>query len=120
MSFEVYKFGGASVSTADGVRNLISILNKSTSKDIIIVVSAMGKITNALERVVASYFESKELCVEAIQPVIEYHFSLAEDLFENHATPVFKKLQRLFEELNGFLNRNKSPDYDFVYDQVVS
>ncbi|WP_405330825.1 aspartate kinase [Leeuwenhoekiella sp. LLG6367-2.1] len=120
MSFEVYKFGGASVSTADGVRNLISILNKSTSKDIIIVVSAMGKITNALERVVASYFESKELCVEAIQPVIEYHFSLAEDLFENYATPVFKKLQRLFEELNGFLNRNKSPDYDFVYDQVVS
>lgn len=120
MSFEVYKFGGASVSTADGVRNLISILNKSTSKDIIIVVSAMGKITNALERVVATYFESKELCVEAIQPVIEYHFSLAEDLFENHATPVFKKLQRLFEELNGFLNRNKSPDYDFVYDQVVS
>ncbi|MEZ7494361.1 aspartate kinase [Leeuwenhoekiella aequorea] len=120
MSFEVYKFGGASVSTADGVRNLISILNKSTSKDIIIVVSAMGKITNALERVVASYFESKELCVEAIQPVIEYHFSLAEDLFENHATSVFKKLQRLFEELNGFLNRNKSPDYDFVYDQVVS
>ena len=120
MSFEVYKFGGASVSTADGVRNLISILNKSTSKDIIIVVSAMGKITNALERVVASYFESKELCVEAIQPVIEYHFSLAEDLFENHGTSVFKKLQRLFEELNGFLNRNKSPDYDFVYDQVVS
>lgn len=120
MSFEVYKFGGASVSTADGVRNLISILNKSTSKDIIIVVSAMGKITNALERVVASYFESKELCVEAIQPIIEYHFSLAEDLFENHGTSVFKKLQRLFEELNGFLNRNKSPDYDFVYDQVVS
>lgn len=120
MSFEVYKFGGASVSTADGVRNLISILNKNTSKDIIIVVSAMGKITNALERVVATYFESKELCVEAIQPVIEYHFSLSEDLFENHATSVFKKLQRLFEELNGFLNRNKSPDYDFVYDQVVS
>ncbi|WP_028377287.1 aspartate kinase [Leeuwenhoekiella sp. MAR_2009_132] len=119
MSFEVYKFGGASVASAGGVRNLLNVLKETENQDLIIVVSAMGKMTNALERVIVAYFESPKGCIEALQPVIEFHFALAGDLFENPAAPVFKRLQSLFDELRGFLNRNKSPDYDFVYDQIV-
>ena len=120
MSFEVYKFGGASVATADGVRNLVEVLKATGKQDLVIVVSAMGKMTNAFERVIGAYFESTDLVSETLQPIIEYHFELSSNLFENPSAPVFKKLQSFFDELKGFLNRNKSPDYNFVYDQVIA
>ena len=58
MGFQVYKFGGASVQNAEGVKNLVKVLEQTHVEDLVIVISAMGKMTNALEDVVAAYFEA--------------------------------------------------------------
>ena len=118
MGFEVYKFGGASVQNATGVKNLVEVLQKTEIEDLVIVISAMGKMTNALEEVVAGYFEAT-LKSDTLELVEAFHHNIALELFENPAAPVFKEIQNLLQELKGFLQRNKSPDYDFVYDQVV-
>lgn len=116
---KVFKFGGASVKDAKGVKNLISVLEQVGHENTIIVVSAMGKITNALEQVVGSYFNNKTELKNTIQNVITYHKDINLELFENKNHPVFNITNALFEELNSFLKTNKSPDYNFVYDQVI-
>ena len=115
----VFKFGGASVKDAKGVKNLISVLEQVGHEKTIIVVSAMGKMTNALELVVGAYFDDKKELNNAIQSVIDYHNAIMVDLFVNSDHHVFKLSERLFDELRNFLNTNKSPDYSFVYDQVI-
>ncbi len=118
MGFKVYKFGGASVKDAEGVRNVLHVILETDTTDAVIVVSAMGKMTNAFEELVKAYFEDRNIA-EALEPIEHYHFNIARDLFENLQHPIFKDLNALFDEINGFLKRNKSPDYDFVYDQLV-
>ncbi|TXN37333.1 aspartate kinase [Flagellimonas hymeniacidonis] len=115
----VFKFGGASVKDADGIRNVVKVLQEVGHKDTLVVISAMGKMTNAMEKVVASYFEDKKTITSSIQEVIDYHENILSDLFENKNHPVYSKVKLLFEEVKGFLTWNKSPKYAFVYDQVV-
>src|SRR5690606_40313154 len=115
----VFKFGGASVKDAHGVKNLVKVLQQVGHKDLLLVVSAMGKTTNALEVVVKNYFSNKRELQSAIQDVKKYHNAILLDLFDNEQHPVFNQIADLFKELNLFFDRNKSPDYDFVYDQVV-
>lgn len=116
---QVFKFGGASVKDADGIKNVAKVLQKVGYKNTLIVVSAMGKTTNALEVVIKNYFENKPELQSAIQDVKKYHNQILLDLFENDNHPVFKKVTTFFDELSAFLNTNKSPDYNFVYDQVI-
>ena len=116
----VFKFGGASVKDADGVKNMASVLKKVGYENTLIVVSAMGKTTNALEAVIHNYFNKKEELQSALQEVKKYHNAILLDLFENEQHTVFKRVADLFDELSGFFDRNKSPDYNFVYDQTIS
>ena len=116
---QVFKFGGASVKDANGIKNVASVLQKVGYKDTLIVISAMGKTTNALELVVKNYFENKAELKSAIQEVVKYHNEILLDIFENENHPVFKKITAFFDELNSFLKTNKSPDYNFVYDQII-
>jgi len=115
----VFKFGGASVKDANGVKNLISVLDQVGHDNTLIIVSAMGKTTNALEQVIGNYFDNKPELQNAIQSVVTYHNDIILALFENKNHPVFESVKSLFEELNTFLKTNKSPDYNFVYDQVI-
>ena len=115
----VFKFGGASVKDANGVKNLISVLDQVGHDNTLIIVSAMGKTTNALEQVIGNYFDNKPELQNAIQAVVTYHSDIILALFENKNHPVFESVKSLFEELNTFLKTNKSPDYNFVYDQVI-
>ncbi|UII81205.1 aspartate kinase [Flagellimonas sp. CMM7] len=115
----VFKFGGASVKDADGVRNIVKVLEEVGHKDTLVVISAMGKMTNAMEKIVTSYFEDKRSITPSIQEVIDYHENILSDLFENKTHPVYNKVKLLFDEVKGFLTWNKSPKYGFVYDQVV-
>ena len=115
----VFKFGGASVKDADAVKNVVNVLQEVGYSDTLVVVSAMGKITNAMEKVVESYFNDKDAVSGAIQEVIGYHNEILSDLFQNPNHPVFGKVKVLFDEVKGFLAWNKSPKYAFVYDQVV-
>lgn len=116
---QVFKFGGASIKDANGVKNLASVLNKTGQKNTLIVVSAMGKTTNAIELLIKNYFENKKELQSSLQEVKKYHNEILLDLFENVNHIAFKKVNTLFDELNRFLKTNKSPDYNFVYDQVI-
>ncbi|MCP4978340.1 MAG: aspartate kinase [Maribacter sp.] len=115
----IFKFGGASVKDAEGVHNLIKVLKEVGHENTLLVVSAMGKSTNAMEKVVNSYFEDKNRLSSALNEVIEYHNSILLELFKNEKHLVFEKVKLLFDEVQGFLAWNKSPNYNFVYDQVV-
>lgn len=116
---KIYKFGGASVKDAQGVRNVAKILQQVGYSDTLIVISAMGKTTNALEKVVEDYFEDKPKMYESISQVKDFHFQIIRELFENENHPIYWKIDGLISELISFLERNKSPKHSFVYDQVV-
>ena len=116
---QVFKFGGASVKDAEGVRNVAKVLQEVGYQETLVVVSAMGKTTNKLELVVKAYFEEKSKLQENIQDIITCHEEILFDLFPNKQHSIYKTVTVLFDELNGFLNWNKSPDYSFVYDQIV-
>ncbi len=115
----VFKFGGASVKDAEGIRNLVKVLEVTGHQNTFLVVSAMGKMTNAMEAVVKAYFDNKVGLKNAFEEVVLYHQTLLEALFEDKKHPVYEKVNLLFEEVQGFLAWNKSPNYSFVYDQVV-
>lgn len=115
----VFKFGGASVKDAEGIRNLVKVLEVTGHQNTFLVVSAMGKMTNAMEAVVRGYFDNKAGLKNAFEEVVLYHQTLLEALFEDKKHPVYEKVNLLFEEVQGFLAWNKSPNYSFVYDQVV-
>jgi aspartate kinase len=116
----VFKFGGASVKDANGVRNVYDVLQKVGYDDVLIVVSAMGKTTNALELVIKDYFENAKTLQSSVQEVKKHHYEIIMDLFDDEKNPVFPAVDNLFGELDYFLSHNKSPNYSFVYDQLVS
>ena len=114
----IFKFGGASVKDAAGVRNVLNVLHKTGHDDVLLVLSAMGKTTNALEAVINNYFRKSPALQSSLQDVRKYHNEILLDLFDDsHA--VFGEVGKLFSELDHFLSQNKSPNYNFVYDQVV-
>ncbi len=114
---KVFKFGGASVKDADGVRNLASIV--STYNDqLVIVVSAMGKMTNALEELVRFYFQKDERKWEQLNVIKRYHQQIVSELFES-SDEIFAELDSLFFKIEDRLHRKPSIDYDFEYDQLV-
>ncbi len=115
----VYKFGGASVKDAEGVKVLASVLKTKGYDKTLVVVSAMGKTTNRMELVIKNYFENKAELQSAIYEVIKCHNDILLDLFENKRHQVFTDVKLLFDELNLFFKSNKSPDYNFVYDQTI-
>ena len=115
----VYKFGGASIKDAEGVKNLVAVLKITGHKETLVVVSAMGKTSNAIELVVKNYFENKTELQSSIHEVIKYHNEILLDLFDNERHDVFIAVKALFDELNLFFKSNKSPDYNYVYDQTI-
>lgn len=117
---KVFKFGGASVKDASGVKNLVRVLNSVGYKDTLVVVSAMGKTTNALEKVIEAYFENKSRLSHELLALKEFHLKIVEDLFEEQAAKIAEEVHAYFEDLQAFLKSNKAPNYSFVYDQVVS
>lgn len=103
---------------ADSVKNVFRVLSIQGFERCLIVVSAMGKTTNALERVVEFYFNKSDYQQE-IAKIKEEHIQIAKGLFdENHH--VFSEIKLFFDDIESFLRRNKSPNYNFVYDQVVT
>lgn len=117
---KIFKFGGASVKDAAGVKNVYEVLQKVGYEDVLLVVSAMGKTTNALEIVIKNYFEKSPALQSSVQEVKKYHNLIVMELFEEENNPVFADVNSLFADLDFFLSQNKSPNYNFVYDQIVS
>ena len=115
----VFKFGGASVKDAEGVKNVAEVLKKVGYKDTLIIVSAMGKTTNALELVVDHYFNHPEELPNAILELKQFHLQIVEALFGSVSEPINNRVGELVLELKSFFKHNKSTNYSFVYDQVV-
>ena len=115
----IFKFGGASVKDAAGVKNLVKVLRHTGVDNTLIVVSAMGKTTNALEKVIGSYFKKSKDFNSDIQDVKKYHNEILLELFENEHHDIFSTVNKLFDDLVDFYSKNKSPDYSFVYDQTI-
>lgn len=116
----VFKFGGASVKDAAGVDNVLNLLKTVGYDDVLLVVSAMGKSTNALEVIVKNYFEKSAELENSIQDLKDYHLVIINDLFGSDVAQVNADTQKLYDELEDFLRLNKSHDYSYVYDQIVS
>ncbi|MDO6674420.1 aspartate kinase [Tenacibaculum sp. 1_MG-2023] len=114
----IFKFGGASVKDANGVKNVAKVLQHEGTENTLVVISAMGKMTNAFEQVVNDYFYKKENLKDSLKFVENFHQNMLNDLFRtNHE--VYNKVNHLFGELSGFMARNTSKDYNYVYDQMV-
>ncbi len=116
----IFKFGGASVKDAEGIKNVFSVLEKVGHEDTLLVISAMGKTTNALELVIKNYFEKSNELHASLQEVRKYHNQILMDLFDDEEHDVFYAVNSHFADLEYFIRSNKSPNYNFVYDQVVS
>lgn len=116
---KVYKFGGASVRSAEGIRNIANIVSQ-VGDDLFIVVSAMGKTTNALELVLDSFMKAnKTTALVQLNEVKKYHFEIIDALF-----PASKNVQSevgvLFSEIESIISDRAGDDYDRWYDHLVS
>lgn len=115
---KVYKFGGASVKDAAGIRNLARIVQKEKD-DLIVVVSAFGKTTNALERVLRSWLDNDKTYKDHLDNIHSYHSSVTDELFPS-GDYAKDRIDLSFSVLRDYLKSNNGSDYDFEYDQVVS
>lgn len=117
---KIYKFGGASVKDVKGVKNLVKVLEKIENKNVILIVSAMGKMTNTFEQIVDAYFTDKTKINDKIVIVRKYHDAILKGLFLDSNHIIYNEIHTLFLQLSGFLINNNKKEYDFVYDQIVS
>ena len=115
---KVFKFGGASVKDAAAIENVANILKKYTKESLLIVVSAMGKTTNALEEVVHAFFNKDKDAQELLLAVQQQHLEAAQELLgENNEAK--KDILKLIKVVIRLLDKKSERDYDFIYDQIV-
>lgn len=117
---KVFKFGGFAVSDAESVKNLAKIIASHANDQILIIVSAMGKTTDALEKLCSAFVEGDEDAHEILNNIKQFHENIMLDLFENKTNPVFNEIANTFVEIEWMLEDEPHPDYDFNYDQIVS
>lgn len=117
---QVFKFGGASVKDAISVRNVADILLRYPNTDIIVVVSAMAKTTNALEELTAAYFYDDPEKLAIFHKIKDFHMGIAAELFPDILNAVYRQLDDLFNALEEYLSGEPGGNFDFEYDQIVS
>ncbi len=117
---KVFKFGGASVKDADSVRNMSKIIQAHQTDELIVVVSAMGKITNALEELLSLTMEEQEVTIP-LEAIEDFHQTIINDLGISSDEVLKKDIAEVFEQLENGLNEfSSSMGYDYMYDQTVS
>lgn len=116
---KVFKFGGASIMDVQNIKNVGNILQEYAGQKLVIVFSAMGKVTNMLEDVVDSYVQKSSNTNVALQKVKDFHSTILRDIFkESH--PIFDIVNNLFVEIEWVLEDEPNQDYAYDYDQIVS
>ena len=114
---KVFKFGGASVKDSEAVRNMTRIVKSHAHQPLVVVVSAMGKTTNAIERINAARFEGKPYA-EAVDEVTRYHTQLTNELFGEDSTGVIA-LQEQLKAFESAISQPCSSNYDQEYDSLI-
>ncbi len=117
---KVFKFGGASVKDASAYRNVAEIVRLYPKDKLIIVISAMGKTTNALEELVRSYFHKDRQKQRHLKQIRMFHKDIVEDLFHDKSHSVYAEIGRLFQELSLYIKSEPGSNFDYEYDQVVA
>ncbi len=117
---QVFKFGGASVKDADGVKNVAEVLKQFPNEKLCMVISAMGKTTNALERLTKAFFYKTENAEEILEEIKNAHYTICKNLFTNTSHPIYTDLENTFVELHWAIEDEPTHSYDFEYDQIVS
>ena len=116
---KVFKFGGASVKDAQGVKNLATILKSYQDDHPLVVISAMGKTTNGLEEVARSFYLKQDDTFDKLKLVKAFHQNILEELFQK-GHPAFDAVNNLFVEIEWALEDEARPEYPYEYDQIVS
>jgi aspartate kinase len=117
---KVFKFGGASVKTAQAVRNVANIISKYQDDKIMVVVSAMDKTTNALENLWKSYLQNDNKKIEYYNQIRDFHLEIFNELIIDNKLEFGNKLKEEFEKLKTLIiNENKNSDA-YNYASIVS
>lgn len=117
---KVFKFGGASVNSVERIKSVGAILKQYSGEKLLVVISAMGKTTNALEKCVQAFYEEKkEEALQLFEQVKQQHLTTANYLLVTHALACEKQLKDFFTEVEWMLHDKPVREYDYYYDQVV-
>jgi len=117
---KVFKFGGASVDSVDRIKNVAAILQEYGSSDMMVIISAIGKTTNALEKVVDAFFGSKrEEALLLFNVVKQHHLDIAKYLLVKEYNKTLEILSNFFTEVDWLLHDKPVREYDYYYDQIV-
>jgi aspartate kinase len=118
---KVFKFGGASVKDAAAVKNVVEIIRLYKNQKLVVVVSAMGKTTNALEIIVDALCKgNRSLFDEKIAELKDFHIKISKELFQSETHPVFQQLEAAFQTISNRFQAHVPDNYNYEYDQVVS
>ncbi len=117
----VFKFGGASVKNPEAVRNVASIIRQHGEKSLVVVISAMAKTTNALEKLTQHYMEGEfEKMMKVYEEVRQFHLDLTHGLFDDPKHAVFFHVEQTFFHLLRYIEEKPSANYNYEYDRIVS
>jgi len=116
----IFKFGGASTKDAEGIKKVANIIKNQMDSRLLVVVSAFGKTTNAMENLLDAYYFNKMDKENIFFSIKETHFSILNQLFDAAQEDVFTEIDNLFSTLYEYVNGEFSENYDFEYDKIVS
>src|SRR5690606_5437755 len=117
---QVFKFGGASVKDAESIRNVAHIITKCKNGELLVVVSALGKTTNALTEVTQHFIDHTAPAFDLLENVKTAHQQTLTDLFGVSHHPIFAELANCFLEIECILDEEPQDSYDYLHDQIVS
>lgn len=116
---KVFKFGGASVKSAEAVKNIGDILNSYSDDNLVIIISAMGKMTNAFEWLINSYCYAKEKVKPALNDIVDYHNEILWELFPDKSHKIYVTVNEYYFQIEEILNKDYNNDYDKTYDSLI-
>ena len=117
---QIFKFGGASIKSADNIRNVASILKRYADESLVVVVSAMGSTTNQLEKVVGAHHEQTGTATELLEQLKDWHYGIMDELFGgDRSLEVYASVNDTFVEVEWVLDEPPHENYDYMYDQIV-
>jgi aspartate kinase len=117
---QVFKFGGASVNSTDRIRNIPGIVQSYSGEKLLIVVSAMGKTTNALEKVAEAFYAGRQQeALQLFEAIKQSHLTTAKYLLVTTYNKTLEQLNNFFTEVEWLLHDKPVKGYDYYYDQVV-
>ena len=116
---KVFKFGGASIKDAKSIKNVADIIKINLKDNPLIIISAAGKTTNSLEKVVNEYFNNSGKAFEALEEVKKMHYAIIDELFDVENEDLTAEINDMFVDVEWILEETASGSYDQTYDQIV-